>query len=160
MSGSISSMTQSSYRTCLSSSSSSSTPVSSPGTPPSHHQFHHLNNSVSSPNSSSSANNPTTPPTPPTTKTITLSDEHDPPSESSSVNSIELETINFAASDTAASCANHHDDSDTGMESMSSAETPSNTKSNGVSVSCSFCTEEGSCMISNDNEGYFQTVSF
>jgi len=59
-------------------------------------------------------------------------------SDSSSVNSIELEHIAYV----------HNDDSDTGMESMSSAETPNKR----VSLSCSFCMEEGGCSFAMESD--------
>uniref|UniRef100_A0A646QE85 Rap1 GTPase-activating protein 1 n=1 Tax=Hemiscolopendra marginata TaxID=943146 RepID=A0A646QE85_9MYRI len=65
-------------------------------------------------------------------------------SDSSSVNSIELEHVTYA----------HNDDSDTGMESMSSAETPNKR----VSLSCSFCMEEGGCSFSVDSDAYLKQL--
>lgn len=67
-------------------------------------------------------------------------------SDSSSINSIELENIQYT----------HNDDSDTGMESMSSAETPNKR----VSLSCSFCMEEGGCALTVERDGNFIIVSF
>lgn len=65
-------------------------------------------------------------------------------SDSSSINSIELENIQYT----------HNDDSDTGMESMSSAETPNKR----VSLSCSFCMEDGGCASTIERDGLLKQM--
>uniref|UniRef100_T1JHZ5 Rap-GAP domain-containing protein n=1 Tax=Strigamia maritima TaxID=126957 RepID=T1JHZ5_STRMM len=65
-------------------------------------------------------------------------------SDSSSVNSIELEHVAYV----------HNDDSDTGMESMSSAETPNKR----VSLSCSFCLDEGGCTFAMETDALVKQI--
>ncbi|GAB6031292.1 Rap1 GTPase-activating protein 2, variant 2 [Chamberlinius hualienensis] len=83
--------------------------------------------------------NPTTPisspDTPPHRTSMRLAMSE---SDSSSINSIEFENIQYT----------HNDDSDTGMESMSSAETPNKR----ISMSCSFCMEDGGCAVTVERD--------
>lgn len=90
------------------------------------------------------ASNPSTPVSSPDTSPHRTSRLAMSESDSSSITSLDLEPLNFT----------HNDDSDTGMESMSSAETPNKR----VSLSCSFCLEEGGCSLAVESESVLKQV--